>query len=189
MEGEEHPVKPLDLEAMFRSLLKSGIKLARRATPIGADAEDLNAEAVAATYYRRLEDPDCLSTADERERYVNTVIRNRGIRAGRHEQVRNRKTPEMSRYFDDRHAESSIDPDERYDARRMSGLVATAREKLTPKDQEVLHMCYWEEMEPHEAAEILGEAPGTIRARLRRAIAKLRMDESLDEFNPKRKQS
>jgi DNA-directed RNA polymerase specialized sigma24 family protein len=44
-------------------------------------------------------------------------------------------------------------------------------------------------MEPHEAAEILGEAPGTIRARLRRAIAKLRMDESLDEFNPKRKQS
>lgn len=44
--------------------------------------------------------------------------------------------------------------------------------KLPPKDAEVLRLWAWEQLEPQEIAQILGEKPGTIRARLSRAKQK-----------------
>lgn len=52
--------------------------------------------------------------------------------------------------------------------------VAEALAKLGPKDREALTLVAWEGLEPHEAAVVLGEAPGTFRVRLHRARCRLR---------------
>lgn len=54
-----------------------------------------------------------------------------------------------------------------------SGVVA-ALARLAWKDREALTLIAWDGLTPREAAQVLGEAPGTFRVRLHRARARLR---------------
>jgi RNA polymerase sigma-70 factor (ECF subfamily) len=54
------------------------------------------------------------------------------------------------------------------------GRIAAALAKLAPKDREALTLIAWDGLAPHEAALVLGEAPGTFRVRLHRARTRLR---------------
>lgn len=57
---------------------------------------------------------------------------------------------------------------------RADGRVASALARLAPKDREALTLIAWDGLQPHEAAVVLGEAPGTFRVRLHRARGRLR---------------
>jgi RNA polymerase sigma-70 factor (ECF subfamily) len=58
------------------------------------------------------------------------------------------------------------------------GPVLAALARLAPKDREALTLVAWEGLAPHQAAQVLGEAPGTFRVRLHRA--RTRMKRSLE---------
>lgn len=52
--------------------------------------------------------------------------------------------------------------------------IIRALARLAPKDREALTLIAWDGLAPHEAARVLGEAPGTFRVRLHRARRRLR---------------
>lgn len=54
------------------------------------------------------------------------------------------------------------------------GVVAAALDDLAESDAELLRLWAWENLEPHEIAEVLGCSPGTARTRMHRARARLR---------------
>jgi RNA polymerase sigma factor (sigma-70 family) len=60
--------------------------------------------------------------------------------------------------------------------------LAAALGQLRPKELEALLLVAWEELEPQEAAIVLGESPGAFRTRLHRARA--RLQELLEPHSP-----
>jgi RNA polymerase sigma-70 factor, ECF subfamily len=60
--------------------------------------------------------------------------------------------------------------------------LLAALETLSAKDREALTLIAWDGLEPHEAAVVLGESPGSFRVRLHRARKRLRR--LLDEHPP-----
>jgi RNA polymerase sigma-70 factor (ECF subfamily) len=60
--------------------------------------------------------------------------------------------------------------------------LAAALGQLRPKELEALLLVAWEELEPQEAAIVLGEAPGAFRTRLHRA--RTRLQELLEPSSP-----
>jgi hypothetical protein len=65
---------------------------------------------------------------------------------------------------------------------RLAGALA----KLASKDREALTLVAWDGLEPHEAAFVLGESPGTFRVRLHRARGRLRglLEERTEPVRP-----
>jgi RNA polymerase sigma-70 factor, ECF subfamily len=52
--------------------------------------------------------------------------------------------------------------------------LLTALAKLSAKDREALTLIAWDGLEPHEAAVVMGDSPGSFRVRLHRARKRLR---------------
>jgi RNA polymerase sigma-70 factor, ECF subfamily len=75
------------------------------------------------------------------------------------------------------------DDDELYDS-----PIALALAALSPKDIEAITLIAWEGLTPAQAAEVLGEAPGTFRVRLHRARGHLRaaLDKDMTEVSDAR---
>ena len=68
-----------------------------------------------------------------------------------------------------------LDSDARLDAVGEAERVAAAVEELTPDDRELLVLVVWERLSSTEVAEVLGIPAGTVRSRLRRIRAELRV--------------
>jgi RNA polymerase sigma-70 factor, ECF subfamily len=64
----------------------------------------------------------------------------------------------------------------------VDGRLLGALAKLSAKDREALTLIAWDGLEPHEAAAVLGDSPGSFRVRLHRARTRLRR--LLDERSP-----
>ena len=75
--------------------------------------------------------------------------------------------------------ETRIDPwdgiDDRLDAAGRAKAVVAAVRALPAAEREVLLLVAWEQLSPAEAAQVLGLPQGTVRSRLHRARARLRL--------------
>lgn len=60
------------------------------------------------------------------------------------------------------------------DAPESPGGVRAAMDGLAPPDAEILRLWAWEQLEPHEIADVLGVSAGAARTRLSRAKSRLR---------------
>jgi len=52
--------------------------------------------------------------------------------------------------------------------------IATALARLSPKQRAVIHLTYWEDLDPRTVGELLGISDGTVRRHLARARTTLR---------------
>lgn len=69
------------------------------------------------------------------------------------------------------HREASADEARRHDD---AALLRAALEFLTPEQKAAVDLVYYRGMTQKDAAEVLREPVGTVKARIRRAIVKLR---------------
>lgn len=67
----------------------------------------------------------------------------------------------------------------RNDGAASESAVASAMDRLTPQDREILRLVEWERLTPAELATALGVRPGTARVRLHRARKALAADPAL----------
>jgi RNA polymerase sigma-70 factor (ECF subfamily) len=79
------------------------------------------------------------------------------------------RMPALNGMFD-----GTEDAAERIDAERRMTRILESIKTLSRRDQEILALCVWEELEYAEAAQVLGIPVGTVRSRLARARERLR---------------
>ncbi|WP_240489830.1 RNA polymerase sigma factor [Actinomadura atramentaria] len=131
-----------------------------RRTDAPEDAADLLAE-VFATAWRRVAD---LPPGDEARLWLYGIAR-RTLANHRRGRVRRHRLAARLREHLAARADGGDDPDDR---------VRDALRALSDRDREVLTLTAWEQMTPAEIAVVLDLDPGTVRARLSRARARLR---------------
>ncbi|MFT5471594.1 MAG: RNA polymerase sigma-70 factor (ECF subfamily) [Verrucomicrobiales bacterium] len=135
------------------------------------DAEDV-AQEVFTSLWKKAHLYDC--RRGKPSTWLTTITRNRAIDRLRSKQRRSqlrddieRETnPEVLRERDD--VVSSVRREEE------SKLVRSAVMKLTPEQREAIEMTYFQGLSQSEAAEALGKPLGTVKARVRRGLTRLR---------------
>lgn len=125
------------------------------------NAADLVSEAVVATLQRRT-----LSSLDNPRAYLMQAVVNRARSRGRQLERERRALA--------RHRTPSV-PDHAEVISDVTQLVAG----LPPQQRAAIFLVYWEDMEPSEAARLLGLRPGTIRRYLH--LARKRLGRLLDD--------
>ncbi len=140
---------------------------ARRRVDSAEDAEDVVVEVFSTTWRRRDAVPDeplpwLYATAAN---VIQHVIRSEARRTRLGARLAS-VSPMRSETSDPADVASA-----RADAQ---GLVSAALDDLAESDAELLRLWAWEDLEPHEIAEVLDCSPGTARTRMHRAKARLR---------------
>ena len=103
-----------------------------------------------------------------------TMTRNKAIDRLRSSQRRNRLQGDMERHaaiFEDYSARSSLDEVE---AAEKSGLMRKAVQQLSKEQRQAIELAFFSGMSQSEIAEAIGEPIGTIKARIRRGMMKLK---------------
>lgn len=121
-----------------------------------SEAADLVSEAVVATLQRHT-----LSSLDNPRAYLMQAVLNRARSRARHLE---RERRALARHG----AESVPDPAE------VISDITQAVAGLPPQQRAAIFLVYWEDMEPSEAALLLGLRPGTMRRYLHLARRRLR---------------
>lgn len=155
-------------EDHFRTVYAAGFEpllaYAMRRVAQAEDAADVVAETFLIAWRRRAEIPD----GDEARLWLYGVARR--VLANHHRGgVRRERLGERLR----QRIATTVAPDPgREVPERMAVRAALAR--LGELDREVLMLTAWEDLEPAEAARVLGISPAAVRTRLSRARARLR---------------
>ena len=102
--------------------------------------------------------------------WIMNQARSRAIDRLRFEQRKKR----VSTYPNDREAEQLEGPTEAIDARRRRSLVQEALSALTPEERKAIETAFFSELTYSETAVRLNQPLGTVKTRVRSALAKLR---------------
>jgi len=102
--------------------------------------------------------------------WIMNQARSRAIDRLRFEQRKKR----VSTYPNDREAVQLEGPTEAIDARRRRSLVQEALSALTPEERKAIETAFFSELTYSETAVRLNQPLGTVKTRVRSALAKLR---------------
>ncbi len=175
MEGNEE-----DERAEYEALLVSAKKMARKETSNPEDVKELGAYGPEEVFLERQRHPDRLTTRDERERYMNTVIHNKAIMDGIHDRVVQKNEPEVTRRIE-AYCSPIGQPDKEFDAKVLAGDCGEALAELTPKYRPIVTMFY-EGKTKKEIAKATGVSVEVLRVQLRRALGRMERNESLAAY-------
>jgi RNA polymerase sigma factor (sigma-70 family) len=151
-------------------------------------AKDLASGADGALRARLLADPDWKPDREERGRFVRGAARNLWRKLLRREATHERNEGEYTRHREDNRSILG-NPLEELDARWLYGVLMNAIAKLNPHEQDIIHMRYFQGMEPQEIGAALGIKNTQIRVELDRAKKKMRKDKRLKRFLDERRQN
>jgi RNA polymerase sigma factor (sigma-70 family) len=125
--------------------------------------------------------PDWKPDREERGRFVRGVARYLWRQLLDREEIHERNEGEYTRYRED--IRSIVgNPLEEIDARWLYGRLMNAIAKLTPHEQDIIIMRFFQGMEPEEIGAALGIPNTQISVELNRAKKKMRKDKRLKRF-------
>ena len=153
--------------AEYEALLASGEKIARSVTKNKnpEDVKDLGIYGVGQVFYERQKHPDRLTTRDQRERFMNTAIRNKHIKDGIHDDVARKNEPEMIRRIEANQSPVG-QPDKEFDAKVLAGELGDALADLTPHYRLIATMMFYDGCSFQEIAEATDTPVGTLRVQI-----------------------
>jgi RNA polymerase sigma factor (sigma-70 family) len=157
-------------------------------TPESQVAKDLASGADGVLHARLLAKPDWKPDREERGRFVTGVARNLWRQLLDREAVHERNEGEYTRYREDNRSIVG-NPLEELDARWLYGILMNAIAKLNPHEQDIVHMRFFQGMEPEEIGAALGIPNKQISVELNRAKNKMRKDKRLKRFLDERRQN
>ncbi len=144
-------------------------------------AKDLASGAQGVLRARLLANPDWKPDREERARFVRGTARHLWGRLLRREAVHERNEGEYIRYRQDNRSIVG-EPLEEIDARWLRGLLMNAIAKLRPHEQDIVHMRFFQGMQPEEIGAALGMSNAQISLDLNRAKKKMKKDKRLKRF-------
>lgn len=142
------------------------LRLAYSITGSRAAAEDVVAEAFVAVYRHR----DRLDPDRPFKTWFTRIVVNRALSVAR----RDARLPRLLALLGARPARAP-DPEEQVERNDLRRQVAEAVRALPPDERVAIALRYFEDMDERGMAELLGWPAGTVKTRLRRARANLRV--------------
>lgn len=165
-------------EAVYRETYSRTLAYALRRTANDADAHDVVAETYMVAW-RRIED---LRKADLPQAWMYGIaykVLGNARRAGSRREALMAKAYRYSPV-----AEASVDPASLVENQHEINHVCTAMSGLSPRDQEILHLAAFEELDSSEIAEALSVPAPLVRSMLYRA--RRRLNHALQTPPPRR---
>jgi RNA polymerase sigma-70 factor (ECF subfamily) len=155
------------LRVLYERTHRLVFTLAVRITGNGETAEEVTLDVFRDVWLRAAQyDPEGGSVVG----WVMNQARSRAIDRLRYEQRKKRVPPDSSRP----QAEQADDPAEAMDGRRRRGLLQAALKALTPDERQTIETAFFSELTYAETAVRLKQPLGTVKTRVRSALAKLR---------------
>ena len=144
-------------------------------------AKDLASGAESVLRAKLLANPDWKPDREERGRFVRGAARNLWRKLRRSEAIHEQNEGEYTRYREDNRSIVG-DPLEELQARWLYGLLMNAISKLSRHEQDIVHMRYFQGMEPEAIGAALGISNNQISVELDRAKKKMRKHKRLKRF-------
>lgn len=136
------------------------------------DAEDVTQEVFASAFRKgRLYNPERGSA----KTWLASVTRNRAIDRLRSKQRRNQLSEEIKEEPVTANWGESDDVEDQVRMGEEAAMLRTAVMQLSPEQRQVIEMTYFKGLSQSEAAQALGAPLGTVKARARRGLIRLRM--------------
>jgi RNA polymerase sigma-70 factor (ECF subfamily) len=155
------------LRALYERTHRLVFTLAMRISNGRESAEEITLDVFRDVWRRSAEyDPDGGSVVG----WIMNQARSRAIDRVRFEQRKKRNAPDAT----EREAEPVDGPAEAMEARRRRSLVRDALTTLTPDERQAIETAFFCELTYAETAVRLSEPVGTVKTRIRSALAKLR---------------
>jgi RNA polymerase sigma factor (sigma-70 family) len=173
-----------DERAEYEALLASGEKIARSVTKNQnpEDVKDLKLYGVGKVFHERLEHPDRLTTRDQRERFLNKVIRNKHIMDGIHDDVARKNEGEMIRRMEANQSPIG-QPEKEFDAKVLAGIMGEALAEVTPHYRRIATMMFYQGCSFQKISDATGVAVETLRVQMGRALGRMERNETLAAYN------
>lgn len=89
-------------------------------------------------------------------------------------EMRRKRRPDLPGDLPDVAGDTSSGPEEQVTQSELKGVVASALEKLSDRQREVIVCRYFEEMSTEDTAKAMNCAPGTVKATLHQALRALK---------------